>query len=239
MFRGTRVGVAGALVVMLIAATAHAADMPGLPPPLPAPPPPSPVWFNGGWYVRGDLGWRWGLIGDVRGPGAIDPGENRLGNGLTVGGGAGLKTRFLRTDFTIDYAAPVNYTGSAVASDDTHAKISSLNVLFNGYLDLGTWYHLTPYIGAGAGAAYVKATDFESTALPPSEDHGRWNFAYAGMAGVAWAVAPNVQIDFGYRYLNVGDAKTGGPNATTFKNVAGHEFRVGLRWSFDDLREFR
>jgi opacity protein-like surface antigen len=232
-----RVGAAGALMLML-AVPSRAADMPGLPPPLPAPTlPPAVTWFNGGWYVRGDIGYRWGLIGDAVGPGTT-LGDGQLGNGVTAGAGVGLKTRFLRTDFTIDYAAPVKYTGSAVTPDDTSAKISSINFLFNGYLDLGTWHRLTPYIGAGAGAALVKTANYESTALPASPDRSQWNFAYAGMAGVAWAVAPNLQIDFGYRYLNVGDAKTGTPGEVTFQRVAGHEFRVGLRWSFDDLREY-
>jgi opacity protein-like surface antigen len=210
--------------------------MPGPLPPLPLPVVPPTVWINNGWYVRGDLGWRFGTIGDVNA--TIDPGSNKLGDGFTAGAGVGIKTRFLRTDFTIDYASPAKYTGSVVAPSDVSAKIQSLNFLFNGYLDLGTWHRLTPYIGAGAGAALVTVNDFQSTALPASGDHSQWNFAYAGMAGVAWAVAPNVQIDIGYRYLNVGDAHSGGPGEVTFKSVAGHEVRVGLRWSFDDLAEF-
>jgi opacity protein-like surface antigen len=116
------------------------------------------------------------------------------------------------------------------APDDTTAKIQSVNLLANGYLDLGTWYRLTPYIGAGAGMAMVRVTD-----VPGGSDHSRWNFAWAGMAGVAWTVTPNLQVDFGYRYLDVGKAQSGGSAPVTFDNVAGHEVRVGMRWSFDDL----
>ena len=145
----------------------------------------------------------------------------------------------MRTDWTIDYASPANYTGTAVAPNDVRAKIQSLNFLFNGYLDLGTWHRLTPYIGGGAGAALVRVSDYQSAVTPPltgNGDHSEWNFAYAGMAGVAWAVAPNLMIDFGYRYLNVGDAHTArdASGAMTFKSVAAHEARIGLRWNFDD-----
>ena len=47
-----------------------------------------------------------------------------------------------------------------------------------------------------------------------------------------------ILIDIGYRYLNIGDVKTGNDafGVMTFKNVAAHEARVGLRWSFDELR---
>jgi opacity protein-like surface antigen len=241
-----RVGVAGVVAVSVIA-SAQAADMPGLPPPVTASPPAAllPVWMNSGWYIRGDLGWRSGLIGAVHSaPGFPDPTDNQLGNGFTAGGGVGIKTGIIRTDFTIDYASPLKYTGSVVAPDDTSAKIQSINFLFNGYLDLGTWYRLTPYIGAGAGTALVGLTDYHSTGAPPfagNANHSQWNFAWAGMAGVAWAIAPYLMVDFGYRYLNVGSARTSSSalGAMKFDNVAGHEVHVGLRWSFDDLREYR
>ena len=58
------------------------------------------------------------------------------------------------------------------------------------------------------------------------------------MAGAAYPIARNILVDVGYRYLNIGNLSTGSDTfaATTFKNVAAHELRVGLRWSFDDLR---
>jgi opacity protein-like surface antigen len=221
--------------------------MPDLPPPLPAPPRPTfvPAWIGSGWYLRGDLGWRMGLVGAVHSaPGFPDPTNNKLDSAFTGGGGVGIKSSYLRTDFTIDYASPAKYTGTVAAPDDTSAKIQSINFLFNGYLDLGTWYRFTPYIGAGAGTALVSVNDYHSTGAPPffgNTDHSQWTFAWAGMAGVAWAVAPNLMIDIGYRYLNVGNARTSSSalGAMKFDNIAGNEVRVGLRWSFDDLREYR
>jgi opacity protein-like surface antigen len=57
------------------------------------------------------------------------------------------------------------------------------------------------------------------------------------MAGVAFPVSHNMIVDVGYRYLNIGNVKTDSDafGAMTFKNVAAHEVRVGLRWSFDDF----
>jgi opacity protein-like surface antigen len=57
------------------------------------------------------------------------------------------------------------------------------------------------------------------------------------MAGVGFTVSSNLVADLGYRYLNLGDTKsaTDASGAMTFKNIAAHEVRVGLRWSFDDL----
>jgi opacity protein-like surface antigen len=215
---------------MLASVTSHAADAP-LPPPSPLPPPPATGWSYSGWYVRGDLGSRWGLVGDVDVAGVPTSGD-KLGEGLTAGAGIGIKSSFLRADLTANYAFPAKYTGTLVTPDDVRAKIQSIDLLANGYLDLGTWYRLTPYVGAGAGMAMVKVSHVQGAT---SADNTRWNFAWAGMAGVAWTISPNLQVDFGYRYLDVGKAESGGAAPVTFDKIAGHEVRIGLRWSADDL----
>jgi len=243
MSRVATVAVAGAL--SLQAAAALAADMPNTLPP-PYEPPVRVVRerffdFNTGWYLRGDLGYNWGrLDGALAATPFPSPTDNKLDGSFMAGVGAGIKTQWLRTDLTLDYSAPMKYEGRIFAPSDTTAKISATSALFNGYLDLGTWYSATPYIGAGAGAAYMKTFDYSSPGAPPftgDTTHTQWNFAWAVMAGVGYAVAPNIMIDLGYRYIAYGDVRTAADNfgAMTFKNVAAHEVRVGLRWSFDDL----
>jgi opacity protein-like surface antigen len=220
---------------------ALAADMPGdLPPPRYQPPPPL-TKFISGWYLRGDLGYAWGAMGAAQSAaGFPSPTENALGGGMVGGVGAGIKTEWLRTDLTIDYTGALKYQGTIAAPDDTSAKVSAITALFNGYLDLGTWYRATPYIGAGIGAAQVRVSDYISTAAPPftsGTSHTQWKFTWAAMAGVAYAVAPNILVDVGYRYVNFGDATTASDafGSMTLKNLAAHEVRVGFRWSFDDL----
>ena len=235
-------GAAGLLLAAQISAAA-AADMPDtLPPPRSQWRPPPPLDLNTGWYLRGDLGYAWGSTGNAEAaPGFTSPTDNKLGNGVTGGGGVGIKTRWLRTDLTIDYLAPLKYDGMIATPNDVTAKISAVSALFNGYLDLGTWYHMTPYIGAGAGVGYVRVTDYASALAPPftADSHHQWNFAWAAMFGMAYTVAPNLQVDLGYRYLHFGDATTSSDSfgAMNFKNIAAQEVRVGLRWSFDDLAE--
>ena len=233
------VAVAGALCVR--AAAAVAADMPQELPPPPEIVAPPILDFNTGWYLRGDLGYNWGRMqGAQSALGFSDPTDNKLNGGALAGVGAGIKTQWLRTDLTVDYSVPLKYEGSIRAPNDTTAKISAVSTLFNGYIDLGTWYNATPYLGAGAGAAYLVASDYTSTAAPPfsgDTEHKQWNFAWAVMAGVGYAVAPNLMVDVGYRYIDFGDVKTNADafGAMTFKNIAAHEVRVGLRWSFDDF----
>jgi opacity protein-like surface antigen len=224
--------------------SAMAADMPNtLSQPLPTIERPRTKMLdaNSGWYLRGDIGYRWAkLNGADAAPGFTSPVTNSLDNGIFGGVGAGIKSDWLRTDVTIDYGPASKYRGTIATPEDVTAKITAATVLFNGYLDLGTWFRATPYIGGGAGAAYMRTSDYVSTVAPPftgALSHSQWNFAWAGMAGVAYPLSPNLMVDVGYRYINFGNVSSAGDTSgsMTFKNVAAHEARIGLRWSFDDL----
>ena len=232
--------------IAIIATNAFAADVRGsYPPPLPPPPAPrAPVVYEPlgwGWYVRGDIGYRYSRVGDVdtTAPFAA-PTDNHLGKPFVAGVGAGVKSRWVRTDATIEYSAPMKYRGTSVTTDDSSAKIQANTALLNAYVDLGSWKIVTPYVGAAAGASYIKTSDFVSPTAPPFtavDSNNQWKFTWALMAGVGWQVAPNMMLDVGYRYINFGDVRTASDASgfTTFKNVAGHEVRVGLRWSYDDI----
>jgi len=213
-------------------ASARAADVA----PLVSAPLPSMTNTLGSWYVRGDLAYGWYRMDSATAaPGFANPVANDLGKRLSGGGGIGYKSNWLRTDFTVDYTS-INYRGTIASPGDTTAKVGAITGLFNGYLDLGTWYCLTPYIGAGLGASRIKTSDYVSTQAPPFTPgltNTQWRFAWALMAGSAINFSPSFAVDVGYRYLNLGDVNTAADafGQMTLKAIAAHEARVGLRWS--------
>jgi opacity protein-like surface antigen len=225
------------IATVLSSATAHGADMPGGAP-LSIPLPTTAVKATGGWYARGDLAYGWYRMDSATTPSPFpSPAINDLGKGVSGGVGIGYKGNWLRTDVTLDYTG-LTYTGTSLTAGDTSAKVRAVTALFNGYLDLGTWYCLTPYVGAGLGASNLKTSDYVSAAAPPFTpglSNTQWKFAWALMAGSAINFTPNVALDVGYRYLNLGDVSTASDASgqTTLKNIAAHEVRVGVRWSFD------
>jgi len=195
-----------AVALSISASATKAADMP--PPILHAPPAPW-VELGSNWYLRGDFSYR---MFDV--PGASGP-EDAAGLGIGVGY---QFNSWLRSDLTVDYQFGSRFD-LGDNPDVAGMKMWSAATFLNGYVDIGTWYGVTPYVGAGVGAAY-NSTD---TA-------GRWNFAYALMAGAAYHLSPNLSFDFGYRFADLG-------NAVSLSNapieVYAHEFRVGLRYKLD------
>jgi opacity protein-like surface antigen len=238
-----RISIAVAAVSLVSTAGAYAADMPSTSVPVSLPPPayqtPAPAPFAG-WYLRGDLGYRWQRATGEVAPGFGTASNEKLGNAVMAGFGAGIKSGWFRTDITLDFSTPAKYEATVATAGDTTAKIQTFTTMFNGYLDLGSWYRLSPYVGGGIGAARLRVTEFSSTAAPPFTGDGantRWNLAWAAMAGVGYQIAPNLLVDVGYRYINFGNVSTLSDNSgnMTFKNVSAHEVRLGLRWNFEDM----
>ena len=139
--------------------------------------------------------------------------------------------------------------------DTYHASKSEWVFLANAYVDLGTWWCMTPFIGAGVGAARVQLRTSPTIASPPtaaaslpgwhSPTTSKWNFAWAAHAGLAYKVNQNFTVELAYRYLDLGDGLTGDRlarpstarnnivNPTTFKNITSHDLTLGVRWELD------
>lgn len=250
-----------ALAAMAVVApqATRAADLPPLPPP--------PIQEFGGWYLRGDIG-----MSNQRLKGLelilADPTDTI--EWLDKGGfdsapffGIGIGYRhnsWFRWDITGEYRGKAHFAaldrydsdnnGTWDGTNDYTAKKSELLFLFNAYLDLGTWKAITPFVGAGIGASRNTITNFRDINVPNdavayANDTSKWEFAWALHAGFAYDVTPNFTIELAYRYLDLGNAKSGdiitftGVNAinnpVTFRGITSHDFKLGVRWMLADL----
>ncbi len=155
---------------------------------------------------------------------------------FVAGLGAGYKFKWFRFDVTGDYGGPSTFTGTADNGNSVSAKIDTYTVMFNGYIDLGTWAGFTPYVGVGIGKARMEIHDFMTTPAPPVPVSAKymWNTAWSAMAGVTYNLSYSLLIDVGYRHVDMGDINTGPPNNPfTITKVSGDEIRIGLRYLLD------
>lgn len=242
-----KVSLAG--VALIASSAVHAADMPI---PVIEHVPQIPV-VEGGWYLRGDIGYKvYEAPSANYGPLAFS--RESMNNTGMIGVGVGYKfSDYLRGDITLDYEFPAKFRGDAACpapcgalgvSKET-AHIDVLTMLVNGYVDIGTWSGFTPYVGAGIGVSRVSTSNIKfanpdgATGSYPGDS--TWNLSWALMAGGSYAFTPNLALDAGYRYLHIGDAysksfSTGGGNPSykiRYKDLAAHEFRVGVRYTFN------
>jgi opacity protein-like surface antigen len=238
--------IAGFMGAFAFVAIAHAADPAGSWPrsqPQPPPEPESPTQYQqlkSGWYLRGDIGYRWNS-GD---PSSSNVTSEKYTTSYDATFGFGYKYQWFRADLTYDFAGPTRVsatTTAATGQPQYAAKINSQTVLANAYIDFGTWAGFTPYVGAGVGLARLQSVNFVNTADSPSADSTgpgfHQNFAWAAMAGVAYQVTQSWLIDVGYRHLALGDARASNAatalNTVMFKNQSSNEARIGFRFLFD------
>jgi opacity protein-like surface antigen len=258
----------------VLANAAFAADMSM--PPLQAPPAyqytPQPQVVaqpTSGWYLRGDIG-----VGS-QSMGAFDHSQQNssfpwpaswtivqkgIQDASIFGVGIGYElNNWLRFDVTGEYRTKAgfkttgSYTefcgGGGICFDTNTGNLSSTVVMANAYIDLGTWWCLTPYIGAGVGGAYNRISGVQDNGLISdgsqgfgytASDSSQWNLAWNAQAGLTYNVSNNFKVDMSARYLHLGSPQTAAvlcqntaacPNALySLTNMSSWDFRIGLRW---------
>ena len=227
------------------------------------PPPPMVQEFAAAWYLRGYIGFSNQKVKSLDNLLSV-PGTFTTPNGYGFDSagifGIGVGYYFndwLRFDLTGEYRSRANFHGleifNAGYTDDYRASKSEWLFLANTYVDLGTWYNLTPFVGAGVGLSRNTIHNFVDNNIPNAgvafaENASKWNFAWALHAGVSYKVSKNFAVELAYRYVHLGDAVTGDlvaydgtnnyNNPTTFKNLTSHDFKVGLRFNLDGFVEY-
>ena len=223
--------------------------------------PPPPVF--GGWYLRGDIGFSNQNVRDIR---FVDvngntPDQQNLTKGFDTAGifdlGVGYQfNSWFRVDVTGQYRGKshfqgvnsVDQGGGLFLAESDFASKSEWVVLANVYADLGTWWSVTPFIGAGVGVSDIRISNFQdNTAIVDSRNfatgHNKSNFAWAVHAGLAYHVTPNFAVELAYHYLDLGDASTGPmltgflpvgdpAGSNEFHHITSHDLTLGVRWLF-------
>jgi opacity protein-like surface antigen len=255
----------------LLSSGAFAADMAiASPPPAYYPP---PVEDFGGWYLRGDIGMTNQSVKTLSLVSAPFPaGFQTTGMGFdsSTSYDIGVGYRFnswFRADVTGEYRGKANFHGSQFSPlnasfpgfaevDNYSGSKSEWVAMANAYVDLGTWWCITPFVGAGVGMSRNTISGFRDDGVnlfvgqgtSPSStfaaDGSKWNFAWALHAGLAYKVAPGFTVEVAYRYMNLGDGVTGPTNSFDgvtvvnqsgflLKDITSQDVKLGVRWELN------
>lgn len=240
-----------------------------------------------GWYLRGDIGLALAQDPDIQTSTVSDnlvkykdisTDQNAT---ASLGFGYQFNSGF-RMDATLDYTAPVRYTGKGWYDLESGGQLYRQNVNFqsrrvsaaamlNAYYEFNNFDKFRPYIGAGIGIGWTDVYDvryndimvdsFAARNMVPirknSRSHEQFTFAWSLMAGIAYQLTTNMDLDVGYRYMNYGDVRSGGMTVVDYRptvsghpnsnfgynrffnnysrldNLGEHQIRVGLRYKID------
>lgn len=129
----------------------------------------------------------------------------------------------------------------------TKMTLGGSTLFANTYFDFHNKSAFTPYVSVGLGTSFLQAKGKVSYPDDDGDAGGSFKkktsskFAWNLGVGAAWKVTDNIALDLGYRYANLGKARTGYMknfegdtyNAWAKTNsVTAHQFLLGGRFSF-------
>jgi opacity protein-like surface antigen len=230
---------------------------PGYPPGYPraAMTPLPPAFVAPGIYLRADAGGafsadtRWrdeNFSSPALGEGARLTGDS--GNSAIYDVGIGGRiSPLVRIDVTASYLPSLRFNGGdnlGTGSVNT-ARIHSWVGLVNAYFDfpvLTIFGPLEPYVDIGLGAANNRVSPMTSTFIGGSFG-GHTETSVAGSVGVGLGIplARNVMLDLAYKFIDLGEMRTGAVTSATFPgtgtspikaDLAVHTVTLGARIGF-------
>ena len=200
--------------------------------------------------------------------------QQSLGDSAFAGAGIGYQfNSWLRFDVTGEYRTAQSLSsvqsydcssfgctdgnGGTRAFDKYSGSVQSIVALFNVYADIGTWYGVTPFVGGSVGGAFnhvAGLTDvgvggpggFGVGGFGYSKAHDDMDLAWAVTAGLAYSITPNLKLELAYRYLDMGDIKSGAiicqntpscGDEVQRIHLASQDVKLGMRWMFSDIVE--
>ncbi len=236
------------------------------------------VEFGTGWYLRGDVGGDILIVDPSFTLNDVATG-NDLGRTGSIGLGAGYRiNQFMRVDATVDQfmnydfsdrrsiscgtwdhdADPLtaNLAVAGNCNEQTSLSASATVLMVNAYLDIENSTKFTPYIGVGAGMAYLRwsnyvlsgncvleaFTDCGAGTLNPLysnnvDSNSGWKPAASAMVGFSYDISDNLKLDAGYKFTYIAgdDVVTDIPIGATqfdlaYESFNIHQVRIGLRY---------
>ncbi len=205
-----------------------------------------PVEVGSGWYLRGDVGYVFDKSFDDLDRGAIGqfpdyddfgafvlPSSEDDSTDIVASIGFGYHFNdYLRADINAGYLPNEKYDLGDALGDDVRfsSKNSYYTGIVNGYVDLGTYAGLTPYVGAGIGVLHTKTkvnasascatansfvgqldgeaianlyckTNDETEVAKADYSETSYDILYTANAGFSYQVARNTSLDVGYQYM--------------------------------------
>jgi OmpA-OmpF porin, OOP family len=191
-----------------------------------------------GYYIRLDAGY--GVARDAKATGAPVTGRlNDVGQSPIVAAGVGYRfNRHFRMDLTTGYAGGYELDDRDGAGNGWKADIDAWSTFVNLYAEypVGEW---SPYLTAGAGMSRNRTGTLTRSPTPLTiPGKTTTEFAWQAGAGVGYSLSPNWSLDFGYRYVDAGEFRSGetASDGSTGNTVRGdlrsHVALLGVRYSF-------
>jgi opacity protein-like surface antigen len=168
---------------------------------------------------------------------------NDLKGAMLTTAGVGYKASdMFRSDILASYRGSYNYSGHNSDNEWERQKFSSISIMINGYFSPKSFDFVKPYFMAGIGISVNKAGDFVAEAgkikIVGAQQN---NLAWQVGAGILIEITKRANLDFEYKYVDLGYVTTKGifgrescyGSTSAFKGrFSVHEVSIGISYNF-------
>mgnify|MGYP000806294158 CR=1 FL=1 len=143
-----------------------------------------------------------------------------------VSGALGYKYKYFRIEAEYIFRGDDDDTYSSKSGiSQFEDKIESSSIMANIYLDLMPNYWISPYVSGGIGMTKLKLEHTNISSFPTyKQNWDKDNFTWQVGGGLSLRLNRCLNLDAGYRYVDMGSLDQGDFNA--------HEWYGGLRYTF-------
>lgn len=180
-----------------------------------------------GFYVAARGGYTDYNVNSIK-DGAADKAKVELGGVWNMSGAIGYKVNYFRIEGEYTYRDNSDDQYETKTAGAYHETVlDSDSFMANAYLDMMPNYWISPYIMGGIGLSRL---DLETHDVSPGgtgsdkETNSANNFTYAFGGGLSLRLNRCLNLDMGYRYVDMGELDDADINA--------HEWNMGLRYTF-------
>ncbi len=162
---------------------------------------------------------------------------------LVAGAGAVLGYQLRNLPFRTELEAGYRFRFDFDSRDNIgpvsdKSDIATRTVRYNVAYEYRNSTAFTPFAGATIGwARHFASTErnLQDSVVFDTDDEATDNLAYGGFVGVNWAFSENWSTEIAYRYLNLGEVKTGAfptGESISVDNYSSDDFLITLRYEF-------
>lgn len=159
---------------------------------------------------------------------AADKAKIDLGGVWHASGAIGYKKGYFRVEGEYIYRDNVDdeFRSPGALSPNAYHKttLESDSFMANAYLDIMPNYWISPYFTGGIGVSRLELETYDMPGRSDLEKNSKDNFTWQVGAGLSLRLNRCLNLDAGYRYIDMGEIDDADMNA--------HEWYGGLRYTF-------
>lgn len=148
-----------------------------------------------------------------------------------------------RTEAEYSFSKKYEYTSGSTnfPTSLNHHKVKTQSLFLNAYRDFDVYQNISVYGSVGLGVAKIESKGWQGIESRQYGSNTDTNLAYSLGAGVSYKPIQEVNIDLGYRYIDLGKTESGLNNFTNVRGLQDEqmkasleksEFYLGFRYNF-------